>query len=162
MKKVDITEATHEQLLEFGRNTLGLSLQPNTGLDKLRAKIMEASDKPYITIAEAAPEAPQAGNEPVPVTAGQAPPGRNMVRINVAITEEAGGKDPVPVGVNGRIMVIPRGKDVDIPEEYYEALSHAIAYKYDANEDGSGLNPEPRKVHLYPHQVINRFTKDAA
>lgn len=162
MKQVDISEATHEQLLEYGRNTLGLSLQPNTGLDKLRAKIKEASDKPYITIADAASEAPQVGDEPVPVEPKQAGPGRNMVRINIAVTEEAGGKDPVPVGVNGKIMIIPRGQDVDIPEEYYEALNHAVSHKYDPNEDGSGINPVPRKVHLYPHQVLGRFTKDAA
>lgn len=162
MKQVDINQATHDELLEYGRNTLGLSLQPNTGLEKLRAKIMEASDKAYITIAEPEVPAAQVGDEPRPVETQQAAPGRNMVRINIAVQEDAGGKDPVPVGVNGKIMIIPRGEDVDIPEEYFEALSHAVSHKFDPNEDGDGLNPIPRKVSLYPHQVLGRFTKPAA
>lgn len=157
MRKVDIKDATEQQLRDFGRDTLGLSLPPNCKMETLRAKISAAWDKSDITVADAPEVAPQTGSRPVPVEAGQEPPKRNMVRINISVTEEPGGTDDVPVGVNGRVMTIPRGKDVDIPEEYFMVLREAITHKYDPLPDGQGINPIPRKVALYPHQVIDRF-----
>ena len=76
-----------------------------------------------------------------------------MMRIHVNITEEAGGNEPVPVSVNGKVMLIPRGKDVDVPAEYVEVLQHAISHKYDPLPDG-GMNPVPREVPLYPFQRV--------
>jgi len=162
MRQVNIQQASEQELRDFGRSYLGLALPPNCKVETLRAKISEAWDKPYIVIADAEEDGPQIGDEPVPVEEGQVGPGRDMVRIHISITEDAGGSEDVPVGVNGKVMLIPRGKDVDIPVEYHEALQHAITHKYEPLPDGQGINPIPRKVPLYPHQVISRFRKDAA
>ncbi len=152
-REIKIADATEEELRTFGRGTLGLSLPPNCKIETLRSKIQQAWDKEHILLADPdQPEAPPAGAAPQPVTDEQQPPKRKMVRINIPITEEAGGTEPVPVGVNGSIMLIPRGEDVDVPEPYVEALEHAITHVYDPLPEG-GINPVPRKVPLYPFQV---------
>ncbi|KKK79022.1 hypothetical protein LCGC14_2837670 [marine sediment metagenome] len=152
-RQVKIAEATHDQLLKFARETLGFNSPPNIGRETLVARISVAWTKDYITVAEAAAEVSQAGPQPLPQTAEQEAPEKPMVRINIHITEEAGGNEAVPVGVNGRIMLIPRGKDVDIPYTYYEVLKHAVMKKYDPMPDG-GMNLVPREVPTYPFQVI--------
>ena len=68
--------------------------------------------------------------------------------------QDAGGSDDVQVGVNGSVMLVPRGKDVDIPYRYYEALKNAVADKYEMMPDGKSMNPVPRKVPAYPFQVV--------
>ena len=75
------------------------------------------------------------------------------MRVVLGVTEEAGGADPVQCGVNGKVMLIPRGIECDIPEAYFEVLQHAITYKYNALKDG-GIDPMPRKVPLYPFQLL--------
>ena len=153
-RQIPINQATHAELLQFARNSLGLNLPPNTKMETLRARISAAWAKDYINLAEEVAETPQKGRQPFPQTAEQEEPDRGMVKIKIAITEDAGGADAVPVGVNGKIMLIPRGKEVEIPYAYFEVLEHAIAHKYDPMPDG-GMNPVPREVPTYPFQVIH-------
>ena len=154
-RQIEIAKATHPELLTFARDTLGLNLPPNTKIETLRARITTAWDKDYITVPEetASAEPQQLGPKPQPATADQKGPKSGKVRIVITVTEEAGGNEPVPVGVNGKVMLIPRGEEVDIPESYFEVLQHAIAHKYDALPDG-GMNPVPREVPLYPFQRV--------
>ncbi len=152
-RQIPMNEATHAELLQFARGTLGFNSPPNIKIETLRARIETAWNKDHITLPEVEAEVPQKGSAPFPVTEAQQPDKR-MVRINIAISEDAGGSDAVPVGVEGKVMLIPRGKDVDIPYPYYEVLSHAIMHKYDPSEDGLGMNPVPREVPTYPFQVI--------
>ena len=153
-RQVKIAEANHSELLMFARDTLGLNLPPNTKVETLIARITAAWDKEHILVPEAEPEKPkQSGPKPQPVTSAQEEPEKAKVRVIIQVTEEAGGADPVPVGVNGKVMLIPRGEEVDIPESYFEVLQHAITHKYEALPDG-GMNPIPRKVPLYPFQRV--------
>ena len=153
MKKIIIADASDEQLRTFGRNTLGLTLPPNCKIETLRAKVAAAWDKDYLLEPEAEDVPKQNGSAPVPITDAQAAPNPEKVRIHINVTEEASGDQPVQVGVNGKIMLIPRGEDVEIPYPYYEVLKHAISHKYDALP-GGGINPVPREVPLYPFQVL--------
>lgn len=155
MKLIPMAEATEAELRTFAQETLGINIKASASLEQVRAKVETAWDRD-IPVAEAAPKPTLAGDQPRPVTDEQGGPKPGKVRINIGIQEEAGGSAPVPVGVNGKIMLIPRGKDVDIPEAYLEALSHAITYKYEPMEDGLGMNPIPREVQLYPFQIIGR------
>ena len=160
-RQIPIEQASHAELLQFARDTLGLNLPPNTKVTTLRAKISAAWSKDHINLpVTEAEETTQVGSDPQPVTAEQQVPNADKVRIKIAITEEAGGNEPVPVGVNGRIMLIPRGKEVDIPVSYFEILEHAIAYKYDPMPEG-GMNPVPREVPMYPFQVIHDSARAA-
>jgi len=153
MKRIDITAATQPQLLVFARDTLGFNSPPNILAETLRAKIAAAWPKDYIMVSEADETPAQDGSKPQPQTAEQAGPAEGMRRIHINITEEAGGTEAVPVGVNGRIMLVPRGKNVDIPEAYYLVLKAAIKNLYDPIPDG-GMNPVPREVPMYPFQLV--------
>lgn len=164
MKTVPIADATSQQLRLFALNTLGITISPSAKETTVRARVEAAWDKPDIPIGVVAPvdgESPQdlkAASDAVPqaVTDEQQPPAPGMVRLILGLTEDAGGDRPVEVGVNGKIMLIPRGEEVDIPESYFEVLEHAVTHKYDSLPDG-GMNPIPRKVPLYPFQVIERI-----
>jgi len=155
MKLIPIANATEAQLREFAQDTLGIEIKASATLEQVRAQITPAWDRD-IPVAEGSPEPVLAGDQPSPVTEQQLEPPAGKVRINIGIQEEAGGADPVPVGVNGRIMLIPRGKPVDVPECYVEALSHAVTFKYGTLPDGMGIDPVPRKVQLYPFQILGR------
>ncbi len=166
MRKLPITEADEGQLRQFATMVLGISIKASAGIDTIRARVAEAWQKDWIAVDdEAAPDGAAVNSQhPHPVTDEQHKPGfdptdkenqTRLVRIHINVTEDVGGDRPVQVGVNGKIMLIPRGKDVDIPERFYHVLTHAISYKYDPLPDG-GINPKPRKVPLYPHQVLYR------
>ncbi len=162
MKKLPIAEANEGQLRAFATLVLGQSIKASASLETIRVRVAEAWQKDWIAVDdnEAPDGAVIAGQRPNPVTDEQHKPGmdkegKRLVRIHINVTEDVAGDRAVQVGVNGKIMLIPRGKNVDIPEPYYHVLTHAIAYKYDALPDG-GINHIPRKVPLYPHQVIYR------
>lgn len=152
-RQIDIKEATETQLRDFGRDTLGLNLPPNAKIETLRAKITAAWNKDYILVPGEETESKQEGDAPHPVTDDQMPPKKGLVKIHIQLTEDPGGDEPVPVGVNGKVMLIPRGKDVEVPHAYFEVLSNAIAHKYDPMP-GGGINPVPRAVPLYPFQRV--------
>ncbi len=154
MKKIPIGEATEDQLRLFAINTLGIDIKASAKEETVLARVKQAWDKPDITIAESESEHVASKAVPQPVTDAQKPTASGMVRLILGVTEEAGGNDPVPVGVNGKVMLIPRGIECEIPERYFEVLQHAVTHKYDPLPDG-GMNPIPRKVPLYPFQVIS-------
>ncbi len=153
MKQVKIADASEQQLRDFGRDTLGLTLPPNCKIETLKAKIQAAWDKDYVVVDDAEAPEPINGKSPQPVTDEQQGPEREMVRVFINITDDAGGDEPVPVSVNGKAMLIPRNENCDIPVEYYEVLKNAVQHKYDPLPDG-GLNPVPRLVPKYPFQKV--------
>lgn len=154
-KTVPLKEATAEQMRTFAKNSLGMAFPANTKEETMRAKIASAWAKPEIPVASADADDADAlpPSPPRPVTAEQQKPGKKMVRIIIAQTEEPGGADPVPVGVNGSVMIIPRGKEVDIPLAYFEVLKNAVQDRYVTDEEGNIL-AEPRKVPAYPWQRV--------
>lgn len=152
-KSLPIGEASQAQLRAFAEAYLGMSFPPNAKTETVRSKIRAAWTKGEILV-----EVPEEAAEPAPGAPPPAPPGHrapdpHKVRIILQRTDEPGGDEPVPVGVNGRVMLIPRGEEVEIPMAYYEALKNAITYRYESLRDG-GLNPVPRKVPMYPFQRI--------
>jgi len=146
-KKVLLKDATGPQMRAFAQTHLGMEFRHNEPNEKVRAAIAQAWAKDEIIVVEEEPQAKKASTqrEPGPVA--------DKVRLIVQRTEEAGGDEPVPVGVNGRIMLIPRGEEVEIPVPYFEVWKNAIRYIYDANKEG-GLNPVPRQVPAYPFQRL--------
>lgn len=158
--KVPLKEATREQMMQFGQTVLGLSIPGNIGDETLRAKITEVWDKDDIVLPLAAetPASPE-GDPPAPVTEDQQAAAADKkaaekVTIILQRTEDAGGDEPVPVSVNGKCMLIPRGEEATIPRPYYEVLKNAVTHRYESVKDG-GINPTPRKVPAYPFQVVS-------
>lgn len=156
MKTIKISEASAEQLRTFASASLGIEVHPNSNRETLISKISAAYDKDEIPVGDADDgDQPLAGAPPRPVTDRQASrPKKGYVRIHIHVTEDPGGNEPVPVGVNGKAMLIPRGEDVDIKEEYFEVLKNAVQHKYEMMPDGKSINPNPRKVPLYPFMRV--------
>jgi len=77
--------------------------------------------------------------------------------IRLARTEEAGGDEPVPVGLNGSVQLIPRGEDVPVRLPYVEILRHAqkIIYTTVPEADGLRLRYVPHIVPRYPIESMS-------
>ena len=153
-KKIPISEATEQQLRDFASTHLQLDIHHNAKLETVRSKVEQAWDKDEIFV-DAPEEADMSGQAPQPVLNSQQPCPPGFVRIRIHQTEEPGGDEDVPIGVNGKINLVQREKDVTIPHEYYEALTRAIEYRYEMLPDGVNMNPVPRQIQKYPHSVIS-------
>lgn len=116
-KNIPIAEATREQLYTFARS-IGLQIkgQPSaaTLLELLR---QDDPDREYITI-------PEVEDEPARVEHKQAAKsGEKRFRIRIASNAyEPGGRDPVPLGINGHVIRIMRDQEVAITEPYLKLL----------------------------------------
>lgn len=154
-------DATLTELKMFAAQVLGMMSMPNIGESTIRAKIRAAYQGDTLTImvqdAVAPDDAPQSAPlaPPKPST-GKALRGSTAehdpkVMITIAEMEGAGGKRAVPVGVNGVIMLVPRGKPVDIPYRYYMALTCAVKTIHEQDE----LTQDIIETHVpaYPMSV---------
>ena len=156
MKRVAFREANIEELREFGTNTLGINIHMQMSIERARAQVRSAGwTADVITIAEKESPVVMAGNNPNPVTAGQMPPGDGKVKLILQVDEKAGGNEPIPVGVNGSIMLVPREKEVEIPLSYFRVLENAVQFKYEMAEDGMSVNSIPREVKLFPYTLLS-------
>lgn len=168
-KTVPWDEATLDELKKFASSVLGMSVNYNIGEATLRAKIRQAYPGDTITIMvldgedEARPSDAPAPPPQTP-TDGKALRGSSAendpkVTITIAEVEGTGGKRPVPVGVNGVMMLVPRGRPVDIPYRYYEALLHAVKTLHEQDETtgevvSSDVPSYPMSVNRMPPQAV--------
>lgn len=65
---------------------------------------------------------------------------------------------PIPLGVNGRMILVPRGIEVDVPIPFVEALKNSRSQQY-RQVDGASQNApmgvfKEEEVTSYPFQVI--------
>jgi hypothetical protein len=157
MKKIAIGEATAEQLREFATVALGLELGGRENKQMLAGKIAEAWAQDHILISDAKAPIPTGGPSPVggafnrrPREAPGGEEGEFEVRIVIQTTDRPGGDEPVPVGVNGRMMWIPRGEPVWVPEKYVAVLNAAEEHVFEEYKEGLGGLKKPRAVKSYP------------
>jgi hypothetical protein len=132
MKQIKLDEATDEQLADFAES-MQLELDSRERSHVL-AKIGVAWEKDYVLapdfdqmIDDMDGEMVQAQQANRIVSRLEGGIGQNDPKfiIKIGSTEQPGGKDPVPVSVNGRAVVIQRNKEIEIPARYYYALQHA-------------------------------------
>ena len=167
-KTVPWDEASLQDLKKFAAQVLGMSTHPSIGEETLRSKIRQAYSGDTITILvldgedEAfigdAPAPPSKTPNDGKALRGSSAENDPKVQITIAEMPGAGGKRDVFVGVNGVGMMIPRGKPVDIPYRYYEALTHATQTLYDQDEAtqeviSSEVPSYPMNVNKMPPQV---------
>lgn len=168
IQRIDIHEATYQQLATFAKVALGLDIQTGgankmTG-DQIIAVMRQAGyGMDHINLSAPA--------EPVSVTQqnyasevyvfdGTDKYGLNRVRrlINITIPnqDKPGGSEEVPIGINGSHMYVKRNTPSLVPEEYVESLEHAIETRYIPNTDPVSLEPfaDRRDVMRYPMSVI--------
>jgi hypothetical protein len=134
-KKIPIQLATAAQLQVYARKVLGLDLPAGLRQAQLVSKIkavnpdikeIDAEDAPVQAVTPAAP-AVHVDTNP------------RMVRVFIPAKDEIGGDRPVPVGVNGVMMLVPRGSPVEIPSAYAEVLANAVEVRIDQIEGPDGM-----------------------
>ena len=149
MKTIAISEASAAQLAEFASSHLGmLGIQASHGKERLIELISAAGhngDTIEVNDTERKPRA-KAGADGVALS-----PDRK-VRIHIATGEGASGARPVEVAVNGVLMLIPRGKDVEVPWKYLHVLQNAKASQAEVDDDGQITGW--REAPLYPVSVL--------
>lgn len=144
-KSIPLSEATATQLADFAAANLGLDVQFRMGVDKIRAVMATAGyDKDFIEVDE-----PQPAVAPRPA---EAVAQRKMVTIRIPNQESIGGKEPVPVGVNGKVYLIKRDTDVPVPVEVVHVLKNANRVVFDKGPNGEPINPT--FVPTYPFSIV--------
>lgn len=76
-----------------------------------------------------------------------------VIRVQKVDQNSRNSIDPVPVGVNGVMYAIRRGKDALVPACVVEALEHATEIAYES-DDNDASRKVPREVQSYPFQII--------
>lgn len=115
--------------LKAQAQVLGLNFAHNISEEKLREKLK-------IEIGEV-DEAPAA---PVESKASD--------KVRIIIEESETDELPVPVGLNGVIYAIQRGKEVSVPQGVVDILNHAVMKKYNPK------TMEHRSVLRYPFRIV--------
>lgn len=60
------------------------------------------------------------------------------VLVTIPIGESDENKYPVPIGLNGELILVPRNVKVSMPEEYFAVLQGATKKVYSSNIDNKG------------------------
>lgn len=153
-----IAEATIDELRQFALIALGLEIEGTENRNVVLARMRDAGHNPdaegyrIATFDHPSPAGNNKGDggREFREVEGHPDGGRWYVPINIAAAPVEGGDRPVPVRVNGRTMLIPRGKRVMVPEEYVEAIRNASETVWDMTEHGLS---NPREVPSYPYAV---------
>ena len=160
-QKIAIADASVEQLRNFAEVGLQIEVPKTANSAVITSRLREAGfsgdDIPLIKV-----QSPTSGKTSFGNSVFKDPEtGRQMCRINIPTQEKPGGQEPVPAGVNGVVMLLPRGQDINVPVEYVEVLKNAVSYHYKPytgfNADGSmslgGLD-NPDKVEEFPFSQV--------
>lgn len=138
---VPLKTATLAQLRAFNEQKFQLALDENAKAAEYRAALAAVWPKAEIEILVDEDEA-----APIPVAKaarGEHPAessrGDPLVRLQIPDQDRPGGKDPVPLSVNGKAMLIPRRIICDVPYRYFLALQAAVQTVYTPQEDGTNL-----------------------
>lgn len=166
MKRIPLETATLAQLKDFAQQVLGLDVGQMRTKETLRAGIATVWMQSDILLVGEEHAAPAASGQRSPFgvdgTWPKVKDQKNLpVRVQIAKAQGKGGNEPVPLGVNGSIMWVPRGEPVIIPQCYAEALVNAIAFEYEPLPDG-GINPTPIHVPAFPHSIFGPASHEQA
>ncbi len=151
-RTIPIADATTDQLLYFARTVLGLDIHHAVQKrETILSKISTASEATEITVPDEVPVA--SAPEPQPVSDHVPAHERPPVIIKIAVSDAADGEEAVPLSLNGKAMLVPRGRWCQIPYTYYAGpLAHAVEDRYESLKDG-GMSTKPRQVPRFPHEV---------
>lgn len=144
----DVDAASHDELMAFARDELGLGFPANLSEDKLRERVRAK-------LAELAP--PETPRPRAPVVQDVVPL-KDLPRSQTAVISIAEGDEravnPVPVIVNGRRFDIRRGHRVRVPLYVVEVLRNAVETRHFRSDPDDLESPMvARSVPSYPYQV---------
>ena len=157
--KIKLADASTEQLRWFAGSYLNLEVSPSDNANALRVAISRAWDDSEISVpsdmgGDAKKPSPRKVAAPAPGAALAPKDSSRDPRVTLIISRQdgPGGDRPVEVGVNGTLILIPRGEPSTVAYRYYEALKNAVQTVYEQTSDGDIIG---RDVHTYPFQVTN-------
>lgn len=151
--KVQITDASDEQIRGFVTVFLALDIKPAAKREQMLAKMSEAGwSMPFITVAESEPEVSGSSKASYGQTRKNAK-GEDEIKVLINASDKQGGDSPVFLGLNGTGIYVPRGEECWMPEKYLSCLKNAVEDFFDTNEDGEAIHP-PRKILSYPFQTV--------
>lgn len=150
--EIALEEASVEQLVQYLTILGGEAPEkPNKGSVLRLIQAIRPGDAPIRLPEHATFHEPASADADIPPTclAEVEENGRKRTYVGLRIPEskEPGGKQAVPLSVNGVRFDVPRNQNVWVPIEFYRVLDNARRWEYD--EGNSGLKM-PREVHDYP------------
>ena len=169
-RKIMINDATKEELVQFGKESLGLQFHQATGIGKVLASIRQAWKPDHIILyndpdesidVEVTAERSSSGvkvNASIRALSGGSSKNDPKVRLFLNEAEGAGGQRPAFFSVNNVPMLIPRGEEVEVPYRYYMAMKSAITTVFEQDENTHEINN--RDVPAFPFQVIRLPTAE--
>lgn len=125
MNDIDLNTLSFDELKQQA-DVLDVKYSGNIGEEGLRKRIREALGEEV----EAKPKAPT---------------GKKTVFVTIA--KDKDNKQPVPLGLNGKIIRIRRGERVEIPEAFLAVLQNAVRQEKDP-ESGELI-----ETPAYPYSV---------
>jgi len=157
MKQVPLATASADQLRRFAQSHLGMELDAKLSADKIRGEIRAAWSMDHIFVADEEKVEPKAKQPAKPISAnefyvsGRADP---KITITLAATDGEGGDRPHPVGVNGTIILVPKGSPSEIPYRYYLALLDAKKTVYSQDQNTGDLIESEVPAHPF---IVNKW-----
>jgi len=142
---IDLKEANIADLRAYARDELGLQIPKNMTKDSIVEAIRE-SDPSFN------PE-PVDPSEDLPQQVQK----KNRLTIMIHKTGEKSGDRDVPVGVNGKVFLIKRGIEVEVPRSVVEVLKNAKETRWEwvpSNNHPQGGELVSREALSYPFSVV--------
>lgn len=144
-----VEEASAQELRDFAEISLGLEVNGTENKNVMMARIREAGFTVENIVVYGKPE-PVSKGAPDGAREFREEEGRWYQAVTIHTDSGEGGDRPLPIRVNGKTMLVPRGERVWIPEEYVGALKDARETVW--NMTASGLS-DPRDVPSYPYAI---------
>ena len=121
MPQKTLDEARVDEIRRFAAKHCGLEIHPNANKATAMQRLSAVWGRPYIEVSEE--DVVQASEE---IRQAAVPEGRKpedaWYKIKIARSDRTNEDQFVPVGVNGRMLLIPRGEEVEIRAPYLEVL----------------------------------------
>ena len=153
MSELTLETASFDQLKQIAE-LAGLDVAADMDLAALKSLIKDSmGDDPDFSVLQSAPYKFPAKKASSRKKSSAKASKSDMVRLILSEQSGAGGDRPVPVGVNGKIMLIPRGEEVEIPRSYFEVLK--AAQTQITNQESEHGILKTRDVSSYPFQLLS-------
>lgn len=123
MKRKPLAEATRDDLLAFARDVQNIEVRENASRTTIVQRLKDAGyAEDFIVVSDAGEAKAFSRSIDPDIAARKAELRGQRVRILIENSEGIDNSRHVPVGVNGYVINIERGVEVEIPLEHYNAL----------------------------------------
>lgn len=152
MSDFNVDKASDEDVMMYAKDVLGLEVEDGAEANAVREQIKVTLGEASVRNKSRKTRVSQAKDASASGSARQRETKKNKVYV-INVAKKDGEKQPVQVGINGRLYLIRRGEDVKVPEPVVEVLRNAKKVVYDPE------TMEPTEVLSYPFNVVDIIAK---